>query len=69
MKTKIMETSIISETVSQNTICGEMKGSSKDWEFPEIVKKVPWATNKDKEHDKDQGSEGIMETEQTGKKN
>ena len=42
MKTKIMETSITSETVSQNTICGEMEESSKDQEVPEIAKKVPW---------------------------
>ena len=62
-----METSITSEMVSQNTICREMRGSSKDHEFPKIAKKVPWASSKDKEHDKDQSSEGITEIEQTGK--
>ena len=41
MKTKIMETSVTSKTMSQNTICGEMEGSSKDCEVPEIAKKVP----------------------------
>ena len=29
---------------------------------------VPWASNTNKEHDKDQSSEEITETEQTGKK-
>ena len=67
MKTKIMETSITSEMVSQNTICREMKGSSKDHEFLEIAKKFPQAPSKDKEHDKNQNSEGITEIEQTGK--
>ena len=58
-----METSITSEMVSKNTICGKMKGSSKDREFPEIAKKVLQASSKDK----DQSSEGITEIEQTGK--
>ena len=53
--------------VSQNTICGEIKGSSKDWEFPEMAKKVPWACNKDKELNKDQSNEEITESDQTGK--
>ena len=39
MKTKIMETSVTSETVSQNTICGEMEGPSKDSKVPEIAKR------------------------------
>ena len=66
MKTKIMETSITSEMVSQNTICGEILGTNKNREYPEIAEKVLWAPNNDKEHDKDQVSEGITEIEQTG---
>ena len=62
-----METSITSEMVSQNTICREIKGSTKDWEIPGIAKKVLWASNTDKEHDKDLSSEGITEIEQTAK--
>ena len=42
-----MELSITSEMVSQNTICGEVEGSSKDCEVPEIAKKAPWASSKD----------------------
>ena len=56
MKTNIMETSITSEMVSQNIICREIKGSTKDEEFPEIAKKVPWASTKHKEQDKDQSN-------------
>ena len=67
MKTKIMEISITSEMVSQNTICRGIKGSNKDCKFLEIAKKVQHASNPDKEHDKDQSSEGITEIEQTGK--
>ena len=44
-----------------------MKGSSNDQEFPEIAKKVPRVSKKDKEHGKDLSSEGITEIEQTGK--
>ena len=44
-----------------------MEGSSKDCEVPEIAKKVPQASSKDREHDNDQSSEGITEIEQTGK--
>ena len=39
MKTKVMETSVTSETVSQNTISGEMEGPSKDSKVPEIAKR------------------------------
>ena len=67
MKSKIMETSIISEMVSQNTICGEIEGPNKDQEFQEIAKKIPQASNKDKEQDEDQSNEGITEIEQSGK--
>ena len=53
--------------VSQNTICGEIEWPNKDWEFPEIVIEVQWASNKGKEQDKDQSYEGITENEQAGK--
>ena len=62
-----MESSITREMVLQNTICGEIKGSTKDGDFPEIAKKVLWASNKDKELDKEQSNEGITEIDQTGK--
>ena len=61
-----METSITSETMSQKTICREILGT-KYRKFPKIAKKVLWASNNDKEHDKDQSSKGITEPEQTGK--
>ena len=69
MKTKVMETSVTSETVSQNTLCGEMEGPSKDSKVPEIAKKVLRVPSKDKEYDDDQRSdiEGVTEIEQTGK--
>ena len=69
MKSKIMETSVTSETVSQNTIYGEMEGSSKDLEVPEIAIKVQRASSKDKGHDDYQSREieGVTEIEQTGK--
>ena len=69
MKTKVMETSIASETVSQNTVSGEMEGPSKDSKVPETAKKVPRVPNKDKEHGNDQGSDKERGTkiEQTGK--
>ena len=51
MKTRSMESSITSEMVAQNTICGEIKGSNKDTKFPEISKRVLWTSNKDKELD------------------
>ena len=64
-----METSVISETLSQNTICGEMEGPSKDSKVPEIAKRVPRTPSKDKEYDDDQRSdiEGVTEIEKTGK--
>ena len=69
MKTRVMETSVTSETVSQNTISGEMEGPSKDSKVPEIAKKVPKVPSKDKECDNDQRSDnkGETEIEQTGK--
>ena len=48
MKTKVMETSITSETVSQNTISGEMEGPDEDGKVPKIAKKVTRVCNKDK---------------------
>ena len=68
MKTKVMETSITSETVSQDIISGEMEGPSKDSKVSEVGKKAPRVPNKDKEHNNDQGSnrEGETEIEQRG---
>ena len=68
MKTKVMETSITSETVSQNTVSGEMEECTKG-KIPEIAKKVLRVPNKDKELTNDQGSnkERETKTEQTGK--
>ena len=60
-----MQTSIISEMILQQTICGETKGSNKDCEFPEITKKVPWTSNKDNEHDNTKSNGEITEIEQT----
>ena len=57
MITENMETSITSETISQQTVCGEIERPDKDQNFPEIVKKVPQTCNKDKES----SSEGIVE--------
>ena len=67
MKTKIMEITITSEMVSQNTFAERWKdleniGNSQKW-----LKKVSQAFSKDKEDDKAQSSEGITEIEQTGK--
>ena len=68
MKTKVMETSITSETVSQNIISGEVEEPIKD-KIPEIAKKVLRVPHKDKKQTNDQGSnkEREMEIEQTGK--
>ena len=41
MNTKNMETSITSETISQNTICGEIERPNKGQEFPDIAIKGP----------------------------
>ena len=61
MNTTNMETSITSETISQQTVCGEMEVPNKDWKFPEIAKKVPHTCNKDKKLI----NGGITEIEQT----
>ena len=63
MKTKVMEISVPSETVSQNTISGEMEGPSKDSKVPEIAKKVPRVPSKDKECGDDQRSDNEGQTE------
>ena len=58
-----METSITSETISQQTVCGEIEKPSNGQKFPEVVEKVPWTGNKDKEC----SNERITKIEQTGK--
>ena len=63
MKTKVMETSITSETVSHDTISGKMEGPSKDSKVPETAKEVPRVPSKDKDHDEDWGSDKDRETE------
>ena len=69
MKTKVMETSVTSETVSQNTVSGEMEGPSKNSKVQEIAEKVQTVPSKDIEHGDDQKSDKERETkiEQTGK--
>ena len=63
---KIMETSVTSETVSQNTTCAEMEGPSKDSRVLEITKMVLRVPSKGKGYDDDQRSdiEGVIEIEQ-----
>ena len=39
MNTENIETSITSETISQQPVCGDIKGPHKDQKFPEIPKK------------------------------
>ena len=56
MKTKIMEITITSETVSQNTVSVEMMEEPVTVKVPEIAKKVPRVPNKDKEQTNDEGS-------------
>ena len=48
-----METAIASKIISQQTICGEVLGTNKNREFPEIAKKVLMVPNKDDEHTED----------------
>ena len=67
MNTENMETSIISEMILQQTICGETEGYNKDCEFLEIAKKVPHASNNDNECDKTNSNEEITEIEQSRK--
>ena len=56
MNTKNMKTSITSEMISQQTICGETERPNKDQEFPEIAKKVPQESNNDNELDRTQSN-------------
>ena len=69
MKTKVMETSIISETRSQNTTFREVDEAIKD-KIPEIAKKVLRVHSKDKEQTEDQRSikERENEINQAGQK-
>ena len=67
MNTKNMETSITSETISQQTIHGEIERPNKDQEFPDIAKKVPRTSNNDKEIDENQSKEKSSKIEQTRK--
>ena len=68
MKTKVVETSITSETVSQDTVSGEVEEAIKDKTL-EIAKKAMMVPNKDKEQPDDWGSikERENEIKQTGK--
>ena len=54
MKTKVVKSSIISKTVSQDTVSGEVKESICD-KKPEIAKEVLRMPNKDKEQIDDKG--------------
>ena len=69
MKTKVMEMSITSETVSWNIVSGEMEVPIRENEIIQIAKKVPRVPNKDKEQNNDQGNnqEREIEIEQTSK--
>ena len=67
MNTRNMETSITSEIISQQTICGETKRSNKDQEFLEIAKKVQQTSNHDNAIDTTQSNEEITEIKQTRK--
>ena len=42
-----METSLTSEMISQQTVCGETERPNNDSEFLEIAKMVPWTSNND----------------------
>ena len=55
MKTKVVESSIATENVSQNTVSGEVEEPIKD-KIPETAKKVMRVPTKDKEQTNDQGS-------------
>ena len=65
MKTKVVETSIISETVSQNTISGEVEEPIKD-QIPETAKKVP-REQTNNQGDQENNEEADTEIKQTGK--
>ena len=71
MKTKVMEMSITSETVSQNTVSGGTEEPIRESKIIEIAKKVPRVPNKDKKQRNDQRNcqerETEIEIEQAGK--
>ena len=56
-----METSIASEMISQQTVCGETEKPNKDHEFLEIPKKIPWTSHNDNELNQAQYKEHITE--------
>ena len=58
-----METSITSETISQQAVCWQIERPNKDWKFPEVAKKVLHLCHADKKH----SNEEIIEIEQTRK--
>ena len=62
-----METSITSEMISQQTICGEPEKPNKDCKFIEIAKKIPQTSHNDNELNQAQSKEHITEIEQTRK--
>ena len=62
-----MKSSITSETISQETICGETERPNKDQAFPDIAKKVPWASNNDRKNYENQSKEKSTKFEQTRK--
>ena len=77
MKTKVIGTAITSETVSQNTVSGEMEKPVTE-RAPEIAKKVPRVPNKDKKQIENKSirkpnylsessNKGEMEIQQTSK--
>ena len=41
MNAEMMETSITSETISQQTVCGEIEKPNNDCKLPKIAKKFP----------------------------
>ena len=59
-----METSITSETILQQTICGELDKPNKDHEYIEIARQVPQTSHNDNQP---QSKEHITEIEQTRK--
>ena len=59
-----METSITSETILQQTICGELDKPNKDCKYIEIAKQVTQTSHNDNQA---QSKEHITEIEQTRK--
>ena len=67
MKAKIMETSITSEMILQQTMCGDIERPDKDQVFLEIAKEISRESNHDNPLDMTQSNEEITEIEQTRK--